>query len=98
VVKAKLLLHEKRLVVGGDRIGVAELEVWEIPVSREYPTGRKFRLFFVVEGSVVIGFDNHSPKGPHLHLGTTEVPYVFTTLDRLVEDFWDLVRKAGFLP
>ena len=45
-----------------------------------------------------LGFGSHRPKGPHLHFGDQEVPYAFTTLDQLVEDFWDLVRKAGFAP
>jgi len=97
-MKAKLVLHEKRLVEGGGSIGVAELKIWEVPRSGEYPTGRKFRFFFVVNGNVVVGLDNHKPKGPHLHLGGQEVPYAFTTLDQLVEDFWDLVRKAGYAP
>jgi hypothetical protein len=97
-VKANLVLHEKRLVEGGGRIGVAAIEVWEVPRSGDYPTGRKFRLFFVVDGTVLIGFDNHRPKGPHLHLRSKEVPYAFTAIDRLVNDFWDLVRKAGFSP
>ena len=68
-VKAKLVLHEKRLVEAGGSIGVAELKVWEVPRSGDYPSGRKFRLFFVVDGNVVVGFDNHKPKGPHLHFG-----------------------------
>ena len=97
-MKAKLVLQEKRLVEGGGRIGVAELKVWEVPRSDEYPTGRKFRLFFVVDGNVAVGLDNHKPKGPHLHLEGREVPYPFTTLDQLVEDFWGFVRKAGFAP
>lgn len=91
------MLHEKRLVEGGS-IGVAELKVWEVPRTGEYPAGRKFRLFFVVEGNVVVGLDNHKPKGPHLHLEGQEVPYAFTTIEQLIEDFWDLVRKAGFAP
>jgi hypothetical protein len=97
-VKAKPILREKRLVAGGGRMGVAELAVWEVPRSSDYPTGRKFRLFFVVSGHVVVGFDNHKPKGPHLHLEGQEVPYAFTTLEQLIEDFWELVRKAGFTP
>lgn len=97
-VKAKLVLHEKRLVAADGSIGVAELKVWEVPRSASYPKGHKFRLFLVVDGKVVVGFDNHQPKGPHLHLGGQEVPYGFTTIEQLSDDFWDLVRKAGFAP
>jgi hypothetical protein len=97
-VKATLLFHEKRLVEGGGSIGVAALEVWEVPRSTHFPTGRKFRLFFVVDGVVLVGFDNHKPKGPHLHIGSREVPYAFTNVEQLVDDFWNLVRKAGYSP
>ncbi len=92
------MLHEKRLVEGAGSIGVAELMVWDVPSSTDYPTGRKFRLFFVVNGKVVVGIDNHKPKGPHLHRDGREVAYAFTTLEQLVDDFWILVRKAGFEP
>ena len=93
---ATLLLHEKRLVEGAAGIGVAELMVWSVPRSKDHPAGRKFRLFFVVEGRVVVGLDDHKPKGPHLHLDGREVAYDFTTVEKLVEDFWAHVRKAGF--
>ncbi len=32
--------------------------------------------------------DNETGKGDHKHIGTEEVPYVFTSLARLVTDFW----------
>lgn len=74
------------------------MKVWVVPRSEHYPTGRKFSLFFVVDGEIVIGIDNHKPKGPHLHLGGVELEYAFTSIGRLVEDFWDWVGKAGFEP
>lgn len=92
------MLHEKRLVASATRIGVAEMAVWEVARTHDYPLGRKFRLFFVVDGKALFGLDNHRPKGPHLHFGDRETPYTFTTVEQLVEDFWDLVRKAGFTP
>jgi hypothetical protein len=55
-------------------------------------------LFFVVDGVVVVGFDNHKPKGPHLHVAGNQVAYAFTTVEQIVDDFWDLVRKAGYSP
>ena len=95
-MKATLVLHEKRLVASATAI--AELKVWQVPRSRDYPTARKFSLFFIVDGEVVVGIDNHKPKGPHLHVGGREEPYVFTTVEQLLDDFWALVRKAGFTP
>jgi hypothetical protein len=34
-----------------------------------------------------LGFDNERGKGDHCHLDGRELPYEFTTVARLVEDF-----------
>ena len=41
----------------------------------------------MVNGRRVVGFDNERGKGDHMHIDGKEVAYVFTTPDRLVEDF-----------
>lgn len=79
-------------------VAVAELKVWSVPRSKDYPQGRKCSLFLVVGGEVVVGIDNHKPKGPHLHLGDRELPYHYRDERSLLADFWDLARKAGFEP
>lgn len=83
-MKAILLFHEKRVLQNqaGD-LAIAELKVWRIPKSQYYPAGRKFSLFLVAGGKILIGLDNHTPKGPHLHLGTEEVPYHYSTDENL---------------
>lgn len=99
-MKAILLFHEKRILENaktGD-LAIAELKVWQIPKSPHYPAGRKFSLFLVAVGKVLIGIDNHKPKGPHLHFGSEEVAYDYTNDDQLLSDFWDMTRKAGFEP
>ena len=68
------------------------------PRSEQYPVGRKFSLFLVAQGEVLVGIDNHKPKGPHVHLGNEERPFPYTDDDHLLKDFWELVRKAGFEP
>jgi len=75
-----------------------ELKVWEVPRSAEYPVGRKFSLFLVAQGKVLIGVDNHKPKGPHLHLGAEQRPFHYMDEGQLLKAFWKLVRKAGFEP
>jgi hypothetical protein len=97
-VKARLVFHEKRLVWSSSRakVGIAELKVWEVPRSADYPDARKFSLFLVVDGEVIIGIDNHTPKGPHLHLHGEERPVDPVDGERLLEGFWELVRKEGF--
>ena len=97
-MKAESLLKEKRLLWNPQTklFAVAELKIWKIPKSKDYPRGIKYALFLVCEGLVIIGFDNHKPKGPHIHLGENELAYDFKNEEKLIEDFWDLARKAGF--
>lgn len=77
---------------------VVELKLWSVPRTKDYPHGRKYSLFLVASGEVIVGIDNHKPKGPHLHLGNQELVYLYRNEASLLSDFWDLVRKAGFEP
>ena len=79
-------------------MALAEVKLWKVGKSAHYPTGIKFSLFLVSGGKTVVGIDNHKPKGPHLHLGNREFPFEYSTHERLLADFWDLVRKAGYEP
>ncbi len=99
MTKAIERFREKRIVVHGisGELAIAELKIWEIPKSSDYPGGIKFSLFLVdSSGDVLVGLDNHRPKGPHLHLGNQELPYAFEHEEQLRADFWDLARKAGY--
>ncbi len=46
-------------------------------------------LFFVFfkQGQVIVGYDNHYPKGPHKHIHGIEYPYEFTDIHKLLDDF-----------
>ena len=48
-------------------------------------------------GKTLFGFDNHKPKGPHLHVGNAEVGYEFRGLDALREDIAAMIRKEAFV-
>ena len=99
-MKAQLQYHRKITVVHTRSLetGVCELKVWKVTPSADYPDGIKFSLFLVsrANGDVIIGIDNHSPKGPHLHQGPLESKYEFVDVDSLVDDFWCRVKKEGF--
>jgi hypothetical protein len=99
-MKAEPLFREKHFLLNHKtgEVAVAELKVWGVPTSKDYPHGRKFSLFLVVGGLTVIGIDNHKPKGPHLHLGDQELPYSYESDAKLLADFWDMARKAGYEP
>jgi hypothetical protein len=43
----------------------------------------------VVKGGCVVRYDNEAGKGDHKHLGENEIPYVFDTIQTLLDDFWN---------
>ena len=43
----------------------------------------------------MLRFDNETGKGDHKHIGNEEVPYVFTTLEQLVADFWTEIEERS---
>jgi len=42
---------------------------------------------YVVNGVRIVGFDNERGKGDHCHLDGKELPFAFTGVDQLIEDF-----------
>jgi hypothetical protein len=97
-MRAELVFHEKRILLNKatDQLAVAELRIWKIPKSKSYPQGCKYSLFLIVAGEVLVGMDNHKPKGPHLHLGNREILYEYVDEKKLLNDFWEIAGKAGF--
>jgi hypothetical protein len=87
---AKLLLRERR-VIGNGRF--AEVVIWDLtdPVPGS-SHGFKYRLAFVVDEVCIIRFDNETGKGDHKHIAEEQVPYTFTSLVRLIEDFWTAIE------
>lgn len=68
--------------------GVIELVVWRVAQAVPPTThGYKYRAAYSFEGVRLVGFDNERGKGDHCHLGEHEVPYVFVSVDQLVDDF-----------
>lgn len=88
---ARLLLRERRIVEEGR---FADIVIWQLP--RPVPgSGHRFkyRLAFVADGMCVLRFDNEAGKGDHKHVGATQSPYEFISLDQLVTDFWNAVGQ-----
>jgi len=88
--RAELLFRQKLTLKSGL---LCEVVVWIISESREYPEGIKYRMVLVepVGGKVLVLFDNHHPKGPHLHLENgDERSYNFVSISKLMDDFLDL--------
>lgn len=67
---------------------ILEVRIWLVPVPVP-PTdhGYKYSAVYIVDGVRVVGFDNERGKGDHCHLDGVEMPYTFTGVEQLVEDF-----------
>jgi len=85
-IKAGLLLRERHQI--GDDCFV-ELKVWRVPRPvRSSAHGYKYSLACIVRGVCVVRYDNEAAKGDHRHVGERETADHFSTIDRLLNDFW----------
>ena len=83
-MKAELLMRERRVL----EVGFIEVIVWRLPEPLSGSTHRhKYRLAYVVASECVLRYDNEAGKGDHRHVGTKEMPYVFVSVDQLLDDF-----------
>jgi len=91
-MRATLITRFKDVTPEGD---VIELVVWRLPKPLP-PCAHdcKYRAVYIVRGERVVGFDNEQGEGDHQHVRGRERPYVFTTIDRLIEDFIAAVDTA----
>jgi hypothetical protein len=89
-MKAELLLRTRLIL---SETAFVEIVVWRVPEPvRGSRHDFKYRLALVAEEVCVLRYDNEAGKGDHKHVGGQEIPFAFTTLERLQEDFWDDVE------
>jgi hypothetical protein len=91
VAGAQLLLEQR---IDYDDGGIVEMVLWRVP-SPVPPTthGLKYSLFYGYLGVREVGYDNERGKGNHRHFRGVETAYAFTTVERLMTDFWSDVRS-----
>jgi hypothetical protein len=91
-MNAQLITRFKDVTEDG---GVIELVVWRVPRPVP-PTGHgyTYRAVYVLGGVRVVGFDNERGKGDRCHLQGRELPYRFSSVEALVEDFIAAVEAA----
>lgn len=82
--RQKLVLHTKYVDEQGDLV---EMKVFDVPKAPATPYGFKYSLVYIRNRQRLVGYDNHEYKGDHRHFHSAITPYVFTTVDRLIEDF-----------
>ena len=72
---------------------IAELMLWRVPSPVPPSThGLKYSLFYGRPGVREVGYDNERGKGDHRHFRGAESVYRFTSVERLMDDFWSDVR------
>ena len=84
-MSAQLITRFKDITAEG---AILEVVIWKVPKPVP-PTdhGYKYSAVYVVNGRRIVGFDNERGKGDPCHLDGIEVPYAFTGVDQLIEDF-----------
>ncbi len=90
-MKAKLIFEWRIDYEDG---GIVEMVIWKVPVPVP-PTlhGLKYSLFYGYPGKRLVGYDNERGKGDHRHILDTEYKYIFLSVEVLMKDFWNDVRK-----
>jgi len=85
-MKAKLLFRQR---IEYDDGALAEMKLWRVP-ARVLPSTHwlKYSLFYGRPGVRELGYDNERGKGDHRHFRGAETAYQFTTVERLMADFW----------
>ena len=89
--RAVRVLHDKVRTVEGI---VVEFKVWRVSDRQRYPEGFKYSFFAIRDGIVLVGYDNHAPKGHHRHFGGEQEPYAFDGLEKLRADFKRDLERA----
>lgn len=99
LVKAEEIYRQKIILNHKDkkRLAIYEIVIWKVQANKDYPNGVKYRAWISENNKTLFGFDNHKPKGPHLHIGENEVGYVYRGLDALRADIAAMIQKEGFI-
>jgi len=91
-MRATKLFHKKQLYHNG----IIEMVIWRLPnLDLERLHGLNYRLVYVKNGKRLVGYDNERGKGDHKHIGDRERVYTFQSVDQLLEDFWNDVKRCN---
>jgi hypothetical protein len=91
-MKAMLIIHRKKVDEEGN---ITEMSIWKLPkTSIDRSHGIKYRCYFGDSfGRCIVRYDNESGKGDHKHVGKTEEPYMFDSVEKLMRDFITDIRR-----
>ena len=89
-MRATLLFYERRIEADG---AILEMKIWRVPEAVPPSMHElKYSLFYGRPGVREVGYDNERGKGDHRHLQGVETAYAFSTVEKLMADFWSDVR------
>ena len=92
MLASAVLLQNRRLDLA-DGI-IIQIKIWQLPsITPERPHGLKYLLFYGRKGERIIGYDNEAGKGDHRHYRDSEERYSFISMEKLITDFWNDVKK-----
>lgn len=82
---AQRMIHTKEVRDDGS---IVEIVVWRVdtpvpPCKHLY----KYRLYFGVQGTSYVRYDNERGKGDHRHVADIETRYSFVSISQLLADF-----------
>ncbi len=92
-MRAIIVHRNKRILPNGS---VEEIAIWKLPEpTKDHPHGLKYRLYFgLADGTCQVRYDNEKGKGDHKHILDQEEPYVFVSIERLIEDFLIDIKRV----
>lgn len=89
--KAVLIFRDRQVLADGH---IIVIRVWRVPAPVPPTThGFRYSLFYGRPGERLVCYDNERGKGDHRHLLGAEQPYAFVSVDRLLADFRDDVKR-----
>jgi hypothetical protein len=89
-MKAERLFYQR---IDYDDGAIVEMLLWRVPSPVPPSThGLKYSLFYGRPGIRQVGYDNERGKGDHRHYLDVEKSYTFSTVEKLIADFWSDVR------
>jgi hypothetical protein len=89
-MKAERLFYQR---IDYDDGAIVEMVLWRVPSPVPPSThGLKYSLFYGRPGIRQVGYDNERGKGDHRHYLDVEESYTFSSVEKLIADFWSDVR------
>jgi len=92
-------MKAEKIVYNKEKIGhiIREIIIWRLPdKTKERPHGLKYRLYYGDDkGNCFVRYDNETGKSDHRHYGDIEENYKFTSVTKLILDFFRDIERIN---